>query len=105
MVNGRYRKVFQFSSNGFWKNIGCIVSAPTFGLGWSNLWEKEEAQKISTKKRKRFSIRIKVFLMRFIYPILFIFFCSFFMTILIPFFPAIFVVSLSIEERSSEIID
>ena len=22
--NGRYLKVYQFSSNGFWKNIGCI---------------------------------------------------------------------------------
>ena len=31
--NVRYQKVRRFSSNGFWKNIGCIVSAPTFGLG------------------------------------------------------------------------
>ena len=39
--NIMYRKVCQFSRNGFWKNIGCLVSAPTFGLGGSRLWEKE----------------------------------------------------------------
>ena len=33
MVNGWDRKVWQFSSNEFWKNIGCLVSAPNFGLG------------------------------------------------------------------------
>ena len=33
MVNGRYRKVRRFSRNEFWENIGCLVSAPTFGLG------------------------------------------------------------------------
>ena len=32
-VNVRYQKVHRFPSNGFWKNIGCLVSAPTFGLG------------------------------------------------------------------------
>ena len=31
--NGRYRKFCRFNSNEFWKNIGCIVSDPTFGLG------------------------------------------------------------------------
>ena len=40
--NVRYRKVFRFSSNEFWDNIGCLVLAPTFGLGGSRLWEKEE---------------------------------------------------------------
>ena len=35
--NVRYRKVRRFSSNEFWKNIGCLVSAPTFGLGGSRL--------------------------------------------------------------------
>ena len=39
--NVRYRKVRRFSRNEFWKNIGCLVSAPTFGLGGSRLWEKE----------------------------------------------------------------
>ena len=58
-VNVRYRKVRQFSSNEFWKNIGCLVSAPTFGIGGSRLWEKEEDIKISGKKRKLRSIRIK----------------------------------------------
>ena len=48
-----YLKVCRFSSNEFWKNIGCLVSAPTFGLGGSRLWEKEEELKLSRKKRKR----------------------------------------------------
>ena len=38
--NVRYRKVRLFSSNKFWKNIGSLVSDPTFGLGGSGLWEK-----------------------------------------------------------------
>ena len=29
--NLRYRKLRRFSSNKFWKNIGCLVSAPAFG--------------------------------------------------------------------------
>ena len=33
MVNGRARTFWRFSSNTFWKNIGCLVSAPTFGIG------------------------------------------------------------------------
>ena len=36
-VNVRYRTVRRFSSNGFWKNIGCLISAPTFGLVGSRL--------------------------------------------------------------------
>ena len=47
-----YRKVRRFSSSEFWKNIGYLVSAPTFGLGGTRLWEKEEEQKLSGKKRK-----------------------------------------------------
>ena len=39
--NVRYQKVCCFSSNEFWKNIGCLVSAPTFGLGESRVWEKK----------------------------------------------------------------
>ena len=58
--NVRYRKVPHFSSNEFWKNIGCLFSAPTFGLGGSRLWEKEEELKLSGKKRKRRSILAKV---------------------------------------------
>ena len=38
--NGRYRKIHWFSSNEFWKNIVCLVSASTFGLGGSRLWYK-----------------------------------------------------------------
>ena len=38
MVNGRARKVRRFSSNGFWKNIGCLISAPTFGLWGFRMW-------------------------------------------------------------------
>ena len=33
MGQGRIRKVWNFSSNEFWKNINFLVSAPTFGLG------------------------------------------------------------------------
>ena len=45
--NVRYRKFRPFSSCEFWKNIGCLVLAPTFGIGGSRLWEKEEEQKLS----------------------------------------------------------
>ena len=47
VMNGRYRKVWQFSRNEFWKNIGCLVSAHTSGIGGSTMWDKKEAQKIS----------------------------------------------------------
>ena len=50
MVKGRDQKVWKCSGNKFWKNICCIISYPTFGLGGSRLWEKCEAQKISTNK-------------------------------------------------------
>ena len=33
MENGQARKFWQFSGKGFWKNISCLVSAYTFGLG------------------------------------------------------------------------
>ena len=73
-VNVRYRKVRRFSSFEFWKNIGCLVSAPIFGLGGSRLWEKEEEQNLSGKKRKRRSIRAKVDLYGVCF--LFYFLCS-----------------------------
>ena len=60
MVNERTRKFWQFSSNEFWKNIGCLVSAHTFVTGGSRMWDKEEAQKISIKKRKIRSIGLKI---------------------------------------------
>ena len=60
MVSGRDRKVWQFLSNVFWKNIGCIVSDPTFGFGGSRMWDKEEVQNVSGNKRKRCSVREKV---------------------------------------------
>ena len=60
--NLRYRKIRWFSINGFWKNIGCLVSYPTFGIGGSRLWENEEEIKLIGKKRKRCSIRIRVYL-------------------------------------------
>ena len=56
--NGQFWKLRQFSGDEFWKNIGCIISAPNFGLGGSRLWEKYP--EISGKKRKRSSIRPKV---------------------------------------------
>ena len=86
--NVRYRKVRRFSSNEFWKNIGCLVSAPTFDLWGSRLWEKEGDIKLSVKKRKRSSIGIKfdlyeVFLSGIIYCLLF-----YSQTILTPFPPS-----------------
>ena len=36
--NGRYQKYFLFLSNEFWKNIGCLLSAPTLGLRGFRLW-------------------------------------------------------------------
>ena len=85
-VNVRYQKARRFSSNEFWKNIGCLVSTPTFGLRGSRMWDKEEEIKLSGNKRKRFSIRIKVYLYEvylsyIIYCLLF-----YFKTILTPFF-------------------
>ena len=62
MVNVWDCKVWLFSSNEFGKNIACLVSAHTVGLGGLRLWEKEKAQKISVKKRKRRSIRLKFYL-------------------------------------------
>ena len=58
--NVRYRKFRRCSSCEFWKNIGCRISVPTFSLGGSRLWYKEEEQKLSGKKRKRHSIWAKV---------------------------------------------
>ena len=58
--NVRYRKIRRFSRNEFWKNIGCLVSAPTFGLGGLMLWEKKGDIKPIGNKRKRRSIWIKV---------------------------------------------
>ena len=60
MAKARDQKVCQFSRNKFWKNIGCIISYPTFGIGGSWIWEKYEEKKISTNKIKRHSIRVKV---------------------------------------------
>ena len=44
MMNVQYRKIWRFSRNEFWKNIGCLVSAPSLGLGGLNIWDKEDAQ-------------------------------------------------------------
>ena len=84
--NGRYRNFCRYSRNEFWKNIGCLISAPTSGLGGSSMWEKVNNIYIIEKKRKIFSILIKVDLYEvslsyFIYCLLF-----YFMTVLITFF-------------------
>ena len=46
----------QFSSNAFWKSIGCLVSDPTFGIGGSSLCDKGESIKISENKRKKYIV-------------------------------------------------
>ena len=33
MVNLRACTFRLFLSNGFWKNVGCLISDPTFGIG------------------------------------------------------------------------
>ena len=56
--NGRFRKLQWFSRNQLWKNIGCILSAPNFGLGGLRLWERDP--NIIVKKKKRYLIQLKV---------------------------------------------
>ena len=56
--NGKFRKLQQFSMIELWKNIGCLLSAPTFGLGGAILWDKDLT--IGGKKRKSSSYRSKV---------------------------------------------
>ena len=55
--NGKFWKLRRFSRNELWKNIGCLLSEPTFGLGGSILWENYP--KISWKNRKSYSILSK----------------------------------------------
>ena len=92
-----------FSKNGFGKNIGFLVSAPTFGLGGSRIWEKKDKINISGKKRNMRSIWMKVGLYEVCLS--YIIYCLqfYFMTILTPFFLYIFV-SLSLGEGNSRII-
>ena len=54
----RFQKLCRFSRNEFWKSVGCLLSAPTFVIGGSKLWEKDT--KIYGKKRKRSLIQSKV---------------------------------------------
>ena len=53
MVNIKYQKICRFSRNEFCKNIGFLVSATTFGMGGSRIWEKKEVQKINWERRGR----------------------------------------------------
>ena len=82
------RKIRRFSRNEFWKNIGCLISAPNFGLGRSRLWEKEEETNISGKKRKRRSIQIKVDLYEVCLSVIIYGLLFYFTTILTPFPPS-----------------
>ena len=86
IVNGCHRKIWRFSSNEFWKNIGCLVSDPNFSLGGLRMWEKQEAIDISVNNRKGRSISIKVDLYEVC--ISYIIYCLllYFITILTPFF-------------------
>ena len=36
--NGIFQKLWRLSTNKFWKKIGCLISAPIFGIGGSILW-------------------------------------------------------------------
>ena len=73
MVKGRLHKFRPFSINEIRKNVGCLVPDPTFGLGGSRLWDKEEEQKIKGNKCYIYSIRVRVNLYEVcVYSILFI---------------------------------
>ena len=39
IMKGRDLKVWWFPRNECHKDIGCLVLAPTFGLGWTRLWD------------------------------------------------------------------
>ena len=47
MIKGRAKNVWNFPSYEFWNNLGCLVLVPTFDLGGSRLWKKEEEKMIS----------------------------------------------------------
>ena len=77
--NGIFWKLRRFSRNEFCKNIECLLSAHTFGLGGLILWEKYP--KISGKKRKMSLIKLKVDLYEvceFLFQILY--YCYYFYT-------------------------
>ena len=96
--NGLFRKLQRLSRKTFWKNIGYLLSAPTFGLGVLRLWDKYP--KINCKKTKRSSIISKVGLYEvcaYLFQILY--YCYYFYTN--TYFPsARFVASLTLGERS-----
>ena len=96
--NGKFRKLQQFSMIELWKNIGCLLSAPTFGLGGAILWDKDLT--IGGKKRKSSSIILKVDLYDVcasLFQILY--YCYYFYTNT-SFPSARFVASLTLGERS-----
>ena len=72
VVKVRPRRDWPFSINEFWKNIGCLISASTFGIGGSRIWDKEESHKIGEMKINRLLIMVKVNFYAFcVYHILF----------------------------------
>ena len=96
--NGQFQKLWRFSRKEFWKNIGCFLSAPPFGLGGLRLWEK--GKKISGKKRNRSSIRLKVDLYEVCESLFqIIYYCYYFYTNT-SFPSAIFVAFLTLGKRS-----
>ena len=42
MEKVKISKVHRFLINEYWKNIGCLILAPTVGIGVYILWEKGE---------------------------------------------------------------
>ena len=38
IMNGTEYKIRRFLINKFWEKIGCLISAPTFGIGGLRLW-------------------------------------------------------------------
>ena len=53
----RISKLYSFTRNGFWDNIGCMISIPTFSVGDKILWDKEDKINITGKENKGTNIR------------------------------------------------
>ena len=83
--NGQFRKLQRFSSDKFWNNVGCLLSASIFGLEGSRIWEKDT--KISGSKGKRSWIQSKVDLYEVcasLFQIVFVFIISILILIFLP---------------------
>ena len=47
---GKIRKIWRFTGNDFWKNIGCIILVPTFNVREDRMCDKYQEIKKWNKK-------------------------------------------------------